>query len=173
MWHDKAWARHLELVDSRQYPSQLSEMDWSIYFQGDLHSNPFVHEPETIKAIFLNHRTAQEFEQILTLDEVRHLQYANKCLCCSPVIQWPEGMKPAHYGRSCRRRSPGGYIPGALIMQSHFVYRTLATDHALRLMQWAEDHDVDTDVWNAEESIAGSPTTELGLTAWPDNWESI
>ena len=48
------------------------------------------------------------------------------------------------------------------------IYKILPTPMALELIQWAEDNDVDYDVWNAEESINGSPTTELGLARWPE-----
>ena len=56
---------------------------------------------------------------------------------------------------------------------SQFIYRVLTTAHAHRMMDWAEQNNVDYDVWNAEESIAGSPTTELGLTQWPNEWKSM
>lgn len=48
------------------------------------------------------------------------------------------------------------------------VYRELPTDKALELMDWAIEHDVDWDIWNAAESIMGSPITEIGLERWPD-----
>ena len=54
------------------------------------------------------------------------------------------------------------------------IYRDLDPAHGHRLITWAEEHDVDWDVWNAAESIMGHATTmELGLAQWPDNWETI
>lgn len=54
------------------------------------------------------------------------------------------------------------------------IYRDLTPAHGHRLIDWAEAHNVDWDVWNAAESIfLNAPTMELGLAQWPDNWESI
>ena len=48
------------------------------------------------------------------------------------------------------------------------VYRRLATEEAQRLIDWAEENDVDWDIWNAAESFMGAAITELGLERWPD-----
>lgn len=48
------------------------------------------------------------------------------------------------------------------------IYRKLPTEEALRLMDWAEENDVEWDVWNAAESIQGGSVTELGLSRWPE-----
>jgi len=52
---------------------------------------------------------------------------------------------------------------------SRFTYRKLSTAKVLELIDWAEANNVDYDVWNAEESIMGSETTELGLERWPES----
>ena len=86
-WSDKAWRRHLEL--SELSGCSMSEEDWYIHFLPG-------------KVIFLNYRTAQEFEQPITERQRRDLLYGDTLLCCTSFIQWPEGMKPKHYGRNCR-----------------------------------------------------------------------
>jgi hypothetical protein len=47
------------------------------------------------------------------------------------------------------------------------TYRKIPTEQAQELIDWAEANNVEWDVWNAEESIMGSETTELGLERWP------
>ena len=49
------------------------------------------------------------------------------------------------------------------------IYKEISTEAALKLIQWAEDNNIDWDVWNAEESICGASITELGLARWPED----
>ena len=51
------------------------------------------------------------------------------------------------------------------------IYKILPTPIALNLMDWATENGVDYDIWNAAESIQGSPLTEIGLERWPNQNE--
>ena len=99
MWTDAAWKRHLEIRaeqdrtrEAEGRPSTISgsELDWHYY--------EFAHH-----VILLNSATGQEFEQRMEGGEFQHIALSDTLLCCTDKIDWPEGMRPAHYGRNCRQ----------------------------------------------------------------------
>ena len=83
MWNEAAWKRHLELLKDCEYTQ--TERDWCLHFSKNA-------------IVFLNAETGQEFKQAFTKDEQIKIGYSDTLLCCQPLVKWPDGMRPAHYG---------------------------------------------------------------------------
>lgn len=51
-------------------------------------------------------------------------------------------------------------------------YRKVTPEVAERIMDWAEQNNVEYDIWNAEELFLGDPLVEIGLEEWPEEFDN-
>jgi hypothetical protein len=48
------------------------------------------------------------------------------------------------------------------------IYKVFPTYEANRIMEWAEENEVDYDIWEPRSILDNEPTIELGLSRWPE-----
>jgi hypothetical protein len=53
------------------------------------------------------------------------------------------------------------------------TYKKLPAADVNRLIDWAEEHDVDWDIWDAFALLSGADTAEIGLEQWPEDSPSL
>ena len=53
-------------------------------------------------------------------------------------------------------------------LPTNMTYKKISAEESTRLIDWAEENNVDWDIWNAEDVFMGGESVELGLDRWPD-----
>jgi hypothetical protein len=47
------------------------------------------------------------------------------------------------------------------------IYRKVSIEKMNELVDWAEENNIEWDLWNSEDVFLGSEEAELGLSQWP------